>query len=789
MSRASSDEEGRRSSGSSPSKKRRRVYNTRACDRCRVRKIRCDGNPAAHSKCTPCRTSGSVCVLVEKPRKPAAGTLASRLDRMEDLLLRVRSDEDHSDLDGRARVTQMGGPEATEQQTDQLVHKAASSASSLTHFSSSSPSPGSDREDSDGSLPLDSELVTQLRSLSVNPNQRTYFGKSSGATLLRSAMDAKSVAVGSGHWSHDPTAKCQGRPEFWQLHPWEKRRLEAVKMNYMFPEPELMSDLIEIFFDRISHVMPLLHKPTFMRLFINQEHIRDDKFGTVVLLVCATASRFSQDPRIFLEEADHHPHSAGWKWFEQVTLFSKMVVASPGLYDLQAIALSVLYLYGSTSPQEWWNTVGMGLRLAQDSGAHKRATHRISHTVEDELWTRAFWVLMVFDIWASSYLGRPCSMSAESFDIDLPVECDDEYWENLDPQLAFKQPAGKPSTMSYFIYVIKLNLIHHNALRAIYPQNKAKSANAVHTPEKIVTELDSALNDWHASVPPHISWDLKSSDELFAWQAAVLHITYRYIQIVVHRTFIPSSRKPSSLSFPSLTICTTAARACSHAIDELYTHHPGRTGPFAQLPAVFSGMVLLLCLWSAKRSSVSPELLQEVQDVQKCIRFLDASSNRWATAGRYRDILDHLMSYGQPPSGDRGKPLNRSSWSVGPGQQHETTQLSTESSACPRRDAQASYNSGSPSSAGPSPKGPESRVAYAPADHFPGNHLFFEANDSSRVVLRSTPPLFRSLASPADPTTSAGCSTPPLYPTISCLWAKHHSHLRKLDLEHTQVSV
>jgi hypothetical protein len=82
-------------------------------------------------------------------------------------------------------------------------------------------------------------------------------------------------------------------------------------------------------------------------------------------------------------------------------------------------------------------------------------------------------VLVCIDILLSASFGRPRATTADeyvgdfdifqfklttsfSFDLDLPVECDDMYWENSDPQLAFKQPPGKPSLMAYMICYIKL---------------------------------------------------------------------------------------------------------------------------------------------------------------------------------------------------------------------------------------------------------------------------------------------------------------------------------------------
>ena len=56
---------------------------------------------------------------------------------------------------------------------------------------------------------------------------------------------------------------------------------------------------------------------------------------------------------------------------------------------------------------------GVGIRFAEDVGAHRRKVYSATPRVEDELWKRAFWVLVVIDRWMSASLGRPCSIQEE----------------------------------------------------------------------------------------------------------------------------------------------------------------------------------------------------------------------------------------------------------------------------------------------------------------------------------------------------------------------------------------
>jgi hypothetical protein len=86
-------------------------------------------------------------------------------------------------------------------------------------------------------------------------------------------------------------------------------------------------------------MVPLLHRPTFIRAFESGLHLLDDKFASLVLLVCATASRHSHDPRVLFESGSWR--SAGWKWFKQVEPFSSTVLAGPELYDLQVVAVCI----------------------------------------------------------------------------------------------------------------------------------------------------------------------------------------------------------------------------------------------------------------------------------------------------------------------------------------------------------------------------------------------------------------------------------------------------------------
>lgn len=91
-----------------------------------------------------------------------------------------------------------------------------------------------------------------------------------------------------------------------------------------------------------------------------------------------------------------------------------------------------------------------------------------------------------------------------SFDVEYPVECDDEYWDHEDPQKSFKQPPEMPCAISSFIHLIKLCEILSFSSRTLYSTKKSKLISGYFGEDwemRMVAELDSSLNKWKASLP------------------------------------------------------------------------------------------------------------------------------------------------------------------------------------------------------------------------------------------------------------------------------------------------
>ncbi|KAF7364586.1 Zn(2)-C6 fungal-type domain-containing protein [Mycena venus] len=493
----------------------------------------------------------------------------------------------------------------------------------------------------------------------VNPTQPFFCGRSSGLYLIETAQAMKAEHDGPNVRQPEPTR----RKEFWHC-PWEITPPPPAPV-YSFPPKDLLDDLVSIFFDRVNIIMNFLHRPTFERSLGSGLHLIDHSFGSVVLAVCALASRYSDDPRVILK-GTNTKLSSGWQWFEQIRYPLEDFHHARTLPDLQRIFLSILYLQGTCSPCACWTLTAIGIRDLQDLGLHMRKRKRGEHhstsfttAVEEELYTRIFWMFVCSDALMSAFIGKPRIMRDDDYDIDYPVECDDEYWEHPDPKKRFKQPEGKPSVASFIVSYLKLTEILGTAQKTIY--SVKRSQRGPEWSQAAVAELDSALNQWLDSIPDHLRWDPNREKEPFATQSACLYAGYYHVQIQIHRSFIPSpmNNTPLSSSYPSLAICANSSRSLSRVM-EIQARRSLVAHPQVVSALMDAAIVILLNVWGAGRTGISVDPQRAINDVKKCISVLKMYELHWQAAGRYCDLLftvgNQLISNPPAPS----KPLKRS---------------------------------------------------------------------------------------------------------------------------------
>ncbi|KAF5348643.1 hypothetical protein D9758_006767 [Tetrapyrgos nigripes] len=617
-----------------PSNKKRRLPG--ACDMCKVFFISpmspvnaylvdhgryCDSGGTPGNRCTNCNNAGLECTHYELTKNLGSAKgyvegLEHRLERMELLLKKLVPGVDVNDDEVETNY---------DAQTNDPV-------SSLV------------RNDDDFS-----RITNEIENLKLDPTMKRFYGKSSGLYLVETALHHKHHHTGGNTEFLAPVAGTR-RAEYWEPPVFQISALRMAEPTYIFPADDLIQSLTDLYFARINPFFPLLHRPTFERSVKEGLHLLDTGFGGTVLLVCAVAARYSDDPRVF-SEGSSVPSSAGWHYYTQVPVVrtNLQLSAKPTLYEVQNYSLSVLYIKASSVGQSTWTQIGFGLRMAQDVGAHRRRILE-KPTVQDELWKRAFFILLLHERTVGTFTGRDCLIHDDEYDVDFPVEVDDEYWTASDPSKSFQQPADKPSLVSYFVHYLKLSDILAYAMRTVYSirkPSKIGTRQPQQTDQQLVTDLESAMNDWLENVPNHLKWDPNRQPTVFFEQSAILYSAYYQLQIFIHRPFIPMPRRPSSVTFPSLTICATAARSCSHVARTMEARKVILPFPNTLISVFLSAVILLLNNWSGRRCGPTATTAIDLADVHACMAVLKSAELRWPSSGRFWDMLRDIASAGE----------------------------------------------------------------------------------------------------------------------------------------------
>ncbi|KAJ7505493.1 fungal-specific transcription factor domain-containing protein [Mycena galericulata] len=585
----------------------------RSCDVCRHRKIRCDGMPGG--QCSNCLSFGCPCTFVKPSKKRGPPK-----DKLVDVLR-------HQIATLQAKLRNLSICSLCAQPLQSGSDRPRPAASLFQQDT-----PASDTAPTDTNHPpaeedySPDELANRFSQISITGFDRTFFGPGSSYELVGFAIAVKEKLLGRPSKAH---SRRQAR---FETLPWEQKLYDQLP-HYVYPENDLIASLVGLYFTNVHPTVPILHRPAFERSVAEGLHLKDPKFGALLLAVLGVASTYSDDPRVFI---DGNTLSSGWKFVAQVEIIHKLF--DPSIYEVQFYCLMSLFAIGTSNPQMSWLYLGLGVRYLQYRGAHRQK--RDGHNFEAELWNRAFWSLFLVDRMTCGFTGRPTSFNVEDFDVEPPLEVDDEYWE-----VGFTQPLGKPSRVSFLVHLLRLCEILGDAMRRVYASAKWKSRMGWTGPEweqATVAELDSAMNKFLDSLPPHLRWNPDNHQtEPFSHQSAVLYMTFYYIQIIIHRPFI---HKATSLAAPSLSICTNAARSALRIADIWMTRMHGLPSCFVQTPVFVSAVILIMSSFGSKRGGLSVDSSKDLAQVAKGMDMLNFAASRWQTAGRLCALVQELQS-------------------------------------------------------------------------------------------------------------------------------------------------
>ncbi|CAG8528580.1 13543_t:CDS:2 [Acaulospora morrowiae] len=603
--------------------KRQRI--SKACDSCRRKKVKCDGFQPV---CGNCSSFNQECTYNDttKKRGPPKGyidAIETRLHRMEFLLGGLVHS---SDPRAQAVLSELMQGDASSTQklekhdfvthrngTDESVeHVGGSESSNIIN----SPDTHTTGDGKDSLLIDDLKDVMEILSIDEN-NQVRYHGRSSGLYLLRKSDRYKNgiLSISNANWRH-PGEMIASTQNFDLL-----KRSELMEL----PSQEISDHLLEIYFTHIHPILPVLYRPRFFDQLKDKEHLPHLLLNSIY----SFAARFSNKPE--LRKYPDDPESAGDIFFDRAKALLDNDYDNARVTTIQALVVLSMREYGAARVTRGWLYAGMASRMAQDLGMHRNSErwHLIKQTHEErEEQKRVFWACFVIDRIPSAHLGRPLAIDEKDVDVDH-VTSSPISTSSGSPAPTNASPHAVSHSISRFNSLIKLCEITGKIIQNIY----AIRNNLPTTGETVLPILNSSLEVWFKSLPPHLQYD-PSSDQSSDTTTLCLHIIYYSTLILLHRPYTASNNSSHS-------VCTSAANAITEIADTMLRRNQLSHSMNPVVYCVFTAAVIhIYNATQADRLTSEPAK----RNLNKSLEVLEFLKRIWPSALRYSDMLEGLMS-------------------------------------------------------------------------------------------------------------------------------------------------
>ncbi|RDW76123.1 hypothetical protein BP5796_06944 [Coleophoma crateriformis] len=540
-----------------------------ACDRCKVRKIRCDGLSGA---CSNCLQNGNECMVTDRSTGEAyrRGYVQELEEEREILRQQVQDLEE--------RLVQHGIEPQTYNKYDATSTSDHDDSPSTTSTNLEA-TPNQLRQNSIEAKDPPKDLPAFRAScrgdnyLGVSPGGSLSLSSIRGTALSILGMDIDIADFQSQDMDEPDPSASQPRlynksyQAFLQSSLGVNHRID----NLELPKREIGMTYIEWYFGAIAPYIPFLHKPTVVklaaRMYDDLSFVPTAAETVIVHMIMAVicfqfGTRNSETPGESEKknsQSNLHYHFCLSKFYD--------LVSSHTFQDVQALTLICAHLRNFPKPGASWIMTQTTMALAIELGLHRSAKRWAScsmpSALEIEMRKRTFWSLLAIDITLSGKLGRPMTFRTEDFDVELPEPIDDELLsENgLDE--------SRPGKCGHLVGLAAYRILplFNELYNTIYAVRRRPDLY-----ESQVLRLEALLKKWQEELPEElVNGDAGvgiSDGQVFALYTQVWALEFRLL--LRHPSV--SQTKDQEFEAANLRICVETARKMLIVVKALGEH-------------------------------------------------------------------------------------------------------------------------------------------------------------------------------------------------------------------------
>lgn len=276
---------------------------------------------------------------------------------------------------------------------------------------------------------------------------------------------------------------------------------------------------------------------------------RQQKFLPFLYLIFACGLLFSKLSNV-KTPANDTLEDEGFKYFLEARKLIDVANISD-IHSIQTVVMMIIYLQCLARISTCYLYVGIALRSAIKEGLHRNLTifqnlRRRLDPIEIDTRKRLFYSIIKMDIYINLLLGLPRAIADDEYDQEFPEDLDDE---NITREAyLYEKQDGRLLSSACANHHTKLMFIISHILKALYPIKISKDPNDKMTPELIhnrVTELELELKVWLDNLPmelrptdPNNPESMKKIPEKFRLANYYMHLAFLNCQITLYRPFI-----------------------------------------------------------------------------------------------------------------------------------------------------------------------------------------------------------------------------------------------------------
>ena len=361
-----------------------------------------------------------------------------------------------------------------------------------------------------------------MAALSVNPNNKGYFGQGSTANMLRTALLVSSSSIENENSS--------------------KQGSELLKVSrdlaHELRSYEVRESLINAYFEHYHSSYPFLDKDWFLQKFKNSK----DEAKNESLTVDELRKKEEVDPNTLKKAIENDDWMfllntvcalGCWCLQGQVLAMTNMdlfyykeakVLITSAMFERGTIPLVTAFTLLSNfvqkrdKPNTGWNYLGIASRMAMGLGLYKELNLNTKETDKEilkqknlnlEIRRRLWWGLYMFDVGTAITFGRPVNFpSSANFDIRLPSNMDEEG------NIYYTKPTMYSGLIEQTKFT-KISLDIHSKLLSNQPPTSRECLKLNETIEAFITGLPDWFNKNNnialPSIEPLMTADLTST--------------------------------------------------------------------------------------------------------------------------------------------------------------------------------------------------------------------------------------------------------------------------------------